>query len=172
VTIRHLTDGERDLVRSMFGKAIALDAVEIRRRRWFPFQPREVAMAPSGHIHFHPKGTAYRDDFSRESTPMQAFFLHEMTHVWQRQRGIFLPLRRHPFCRYAYVLHPGRAFTRYGLEQQAEIVRHAFLLRRGATVAGAPPLAQYESVLPFGTGRSDSGSPALQAPTHRVKPKP
>jgi hypothetical protein len=35
------------------------------------------------------------------------------------------------------------------LEQQAEIVRHIFLLRNGAKVAGAPPLSQYEGVLPF-----------------------
>ena len=36
------------------------------------------------------------------------------------------------------------------VEQQAEIVRHAFLLRRGAAVIGAPDLARYESILPFG----------------------
>ena len=52
-----------------------------------------------------------------------------MTHVWQAQtRGRFyLPLMRHPFCRYAYELVDGRPFGRYGLEQQAEIVRHRFL---------------------------------------------
>jgi hypothetical protein len=48
--------------------------------------------------------------------------------VWQWQQGVFLPLRRHPFCRYDYVLEPGKPFARYGLEQQAEIARHAFLL--------------------------------------------
>ena len=36
-----------------------------------------------------------------------------------------------------------------GLEQQGEIVRHAFLLRHGRTVPGAPPLATLESILPF-----------------------
>ncbi|HLL58854.1 MAG TPA: vgr related protein, partial [Allosphingosinicella sp.] len=56
---------------------------------------------------------------------------------------------RHPFCRYDYVLKPGQSFERYGLEQQGEIVRHAFLLREGVAVAGAPPLSQYESILPF-----------------------
>ena len=56
-----------------------------------------------------------------------------MTHVWQTQtRGRFyLPLMRHPFCRYAYDLVPGRPFARYGLEQQAELVRHAFLAKHG-----------------------------------------
>ena len=58
-----------------------------------------------------------------------------MTHVWQTQtRGRFyLPLMRHPFCRYAYELVPDKPFDRYGLEQQAEIVRHAFLAARGVS---------------------------------------
>src|SRR3546814_14560871 len=75
----------------------------------------------------------------------------EMTHVWQAQRGgrWYLPLMRHPFCRYAYDIVPGKPFRRYGLEQQAEIVRHAFLLRRGVPVEGKPPLPVFEALLPF-----------------------
>jgi hypothetical protein len=71
------------------------------------------------------------------------------THIWQHQRGVFLPLARHPWCRYDYAFRPGVALHRYGIEQQGEIVRHAFLLRAGAKVAGAPALEQYETVLPF-----------------------
>jgi hypothetical protein len=74
-----------------------------------------------------------------------------MTHVWQHQKGIWLPLARHPFCRYSYTMKPGWPLHRYGLEQQAEIVRHSFLLREGAVVPGAPPLAQYCGILPFGS---------------------
>jgi hypothetical protein len=64
-----------------------------------------------------------------------------MTHVWQSQkRGRFyLVLMRHPFCRYSYQLKPGKPFARYGLEQQAEIVRHRFLADRGASVTAPPP---------------------------------
>jgi hypothetical protein len=76
-------------------------------------------------------------------------FIHELVHVWQHQKGIFLPLKRHPFCRYDYALKPGWKLHQYGLEQQAEIVRHVFLLRNGENVAGAPPLAQYEGILTF-----------------------
>lgn len=81
------------------------------------------------------------------------------THVWQHQNGVCLPLARHPFCRYGYALHPGRPLRRYGIEQQAEIVRHAFLLRNGARVAGAPPVGQYETVLPFAHEASEPPSP-------------
>ena len=148
---RCLSEGERALVRSMYGDAIALDAVEIRRRRWFPFQPREVAMAPMGHVHFHPAGSLYHDDFATAGLAAQGLLIHEMAHVWQAQtRGRFyLPLMRHPFCRYAYDYQPGRPFAAYGLEQQAEIVRHAFLLRHGRTVPGKPDLATYAALLPF-----------------------
>ena len=60
-----------------------------------------------------------------------------MTHVWQSQtRGRFyLVLMRHPFCRYSYQLVEGRTFDRYGLEQQAEMVRHRFLANLGMEVA-------------------------------------
>ena len=63
-----------------------------------------------------------------------------MTHVWQAQtRGrYYLPLMRHPFCRYGYKLNEGRPFDRYGLEQQAEMVRHRFLADRGRATASLP----------------------------------
>ena len=75
-------------------------------------------------------------DFSKEPLPLQAFWMHEMTHVWQAQkRGRFyLPLMRHPFCRYAYRVAPRKPLSRYGIEQQAMIVEHAFTARR----AGQP----------------------------------
>jgi hypothetical protein len=108
-------------------------------------------MAPTGHVHVHPQSEHWSDDFGLEHPQRQGWFLHELTHVWQTQsRGkYYLPLMRHPFCRYSYVLKPGWPLHRYGLEQQAEIVRHAFLLRQGAQVPGAPPLGQYETILPF-----------------------
>ena len=150
MTSRLLTSGEKRLVQSVFEDAIAVDAVQIRNRKWFPFQPRHTIMAPTGHIHFHPKGGSFREDFSRESLHLQGLFIHEMVHVWQYQKGIFLPLMRHPFCRYHYSIKPGWRLDQYGIEQQAEIVRHAFLLREKNPVAGAPPLDRYLSMLPFG----------------------
>ena len=149
---RPLTDAERALARGMFGTAIDLDPVRIYRRKWFPFQPRNVTMAPRGHLHFHPAGDAYRDCFASAGLGLQGHLIHELVHVWQHQQGLNLVLRRHPFCRYHYSIKPGWTLARYGIEQQAEIVRHVFLLRRGAVVPGAPPLARLESILPFGTG--------------------
>jgi hypothetical protein len=148
---RPLTAGEVTLARSMFGDAIDYARVRIARRKWAFFQPRETVMAPCGTIHFHPAGTRYRDDFATAPLAEQGLFIHEMTHVWQSQtRGRwYLPLMRHPFCRYGYDWEPDRPFDRYGIEQQAEIVRHAFVMGRGMRLLDKPPLADYETVLPF-----------------------
>jgi hypothetical protein len=145
---RSLTAGEVELARSVFGNAIDYDRVWLIKRKWWPLQPRNSAMAPMGNIYFHPEGGAWSNDFSRESLRRQAFFIHEMTHVWQTQvKGRFyLPLMRHPFCRYRYRLDPDKPFERYGLEQQAEIVAHRFLADRGVTLDQCPPAA----LLPFG----------------------
>ncbi|WP_298813095.1 vgr related protein [uncultured Sphingomonas sp.] len=149
---RALTESEINLARSVYGDAIDYAQVRVSNRKWIFFQPRDTVMAPAGTIHFHPKGDLWREDFAHAALGLQGLFVHEMCHVWQHQRGVYLPLTRHPFCRYDYTVRPGWPLARYGLEQQAEIVRHAFLLRRGARVAGAPPLVQYETILPFGTG--------------------
>lgn len=147
---RLLTPGEVALARSMFGDAIDYNNVTIRRRKFFPFQPRKVTMAPRGHLHFHPAAAHYCDDFAAATLYRQAHFIHEMTHVWQTQTlgKWYLTLHRHPWCRYDYAIKPGWSLAQYGIEQQAEIVRHAFLLRQGAKVTGAPTLATYDSILP------------------------
>jgi hypothetical protein len=148
---RLLTEGERKLARSVFGDAVDYALVRIVRGKWFPFQPRNVAMAPMGNIHFHPESPLWSEDFSAESRSLQALFLHEMTHVWQTQtRGLFyLPLMRHPFCSYSYRLRPGRPFGRYGLEQQAEIVRDLFLLRGGGVTRQPVRRDELEALIPF-----------------------
>jgi len=144
---RGLTQGEIELARSIFGDAIDYSKVRMIRGKWWPFHPRNAAMAPSGDIWFHPAAGGWSDDFAKEPLSRQGFFIHEMTHVWQAQKGgpLYLPLMRHPFCRYAYELKPGKPFREYGLEQQAEIVRHVFLAERGICVAPQPP----RDLLPF-----------------------
>ena len=148
---RPLTAAERALAASMFGDAIDYDPVRVHRRKWFPFQPKRAIMAPDGDIWVHPKSDLWSDDYGRAPLGLQSLFIHEMTHVWQAQtRGRwYLVLMRHPFCRYDYRYRPGWPLERYGLEQQAEIVRHVFLHRRGHKPPGAPPLALLEPQLPF-----------------------
>ena len=144
---RPLTLGEINVAKSVFGDAIDYSTVRMVKSKWWPFHPRNAAMAPMGNIHFHPEGGVWSEDFSKEPLSRQGFFIHEMTHVWQTQtKGRFyLPLMRHPFCRYRYDFDPYKPFGRYGLEQQAEIVRHIFLAERGVS----PPVCPPRSILPF-----------------------
>ncbi len=147
MTSRALTAGEIAMCRTVFGDAIDYSEVRLIKGKWWPFQPRNAAMAPNGNIYFHPHAGGWSEDFDREPLARKGFFIHEMTHVWQAQRGgrFYLPLMRHPFCRYGYRLRPGKLFKRYGLEQQAEIVRRRFLADRGMAIADAAP----RSLLPF-----------------------
>jgi hypothetical protein len=135
----------------VFGEAIDYAHVTVKRRKFFPLHPRGVTMAPMGHLHFHPGATHYCDDFAEASLERQAHFIHEMVHVWQSQtRGRwYLVMRRHPWCRYDYALKPGWRLEQYGIEQQAEIVRHAFMLRQGATVPGVADRAAYGGLVAF-----------------------
>jgi len=136
----------------MFGAALDPVLVTVRRRKWFWLQPRHITMAPDGHIWCHPEGQAWRPCFASTDLPGQAFFLHEMTHVWQHQSGLNLLLRRLPFARYRYTLTPGKPFHRYGIEQQACIVADAFLARAG--IPRAAPYSDYVALLPFGDGKA------------------
>ena len=151
MTSRPLTPGEIALARTIFGEAIDYGRVRLRRRKWWPLHPRRAIMAPDGDIWFHPAGELWRDDFAAADLALQGLLIHELTHVWQAQRGgrWFLPLARHPFCRYAYELIPGRPLRGYGIEQQAEIVRHAWLARQRG-----PLPAHYAAVLPAELGGS------------------
>lgn len=115
-----------------------------------------------GHLHFHPDSDSYCEDFAQADLGLQGFFIHEMTHVWQTQtRGRwYLPLCR-PFSRrYDYALRPGWPLERYGIEQQAEIVRHAFLLRSGWQVAGVASKRAYDLLVNFPDAEYDFSTEA------------
>ena len=114
-------------------------------------------MAPRGHIHFHPGGENYCDDFAGANIFRQAHFIHEMVHVWQAQTkgSWWLVFNRMPWARYDYSLVPGRPLARYGIEQQARIVEHAFLLRNGVKLAGVADMTAYDLLVRFpGAARS------------------
>jgi len=147
VDARPLTPGEVALVASVFGDALDVRTVTLRRAKFWLLQPVWVVMAPDGHIWFHPDGNAWSDDFSAAPLHARALFVHEMVHVWQRQRGIRLWLRRYPLARYAYALVPGKPFGRYGIEQQACIVEDAYRRREAGdantAVAGLIPFGNW-----------------------------
>ena len=146
-TDRTLTPGEVALVASVFGTAIDAAATSVRHRKFWLFHPWWVTMAPDGHVWCHPNGTDWCADFAAEPLGLRAHFIHEMTHVWQRQSGRNLIVSRPPLARYRYALKPDKEFARYGIEQQACIVADAYRLREAGDRAG---LERYAAILPFG----------------------
>ncbi|QBM76666.1 hypothetical protein E2E30_13500 [Sphingomonas sp. AAP5] len=147
---RPLSPGELHHAQALFGDAIAYDGIKVHARRYLPFQPRGVAMAPNGHIYF-PK-PSYKPDFST-TVPDLAWILHELTHVWQHQHGMWVRLRGTLAAgRYHYgdLADTNRPFTRFNIEQQAAIVGDYVLTTNGFHAQhGRGARADYERVLPF-----------------------
>ncbi|MEX6724426.1 vgr related protein [Parapedomonas caeni] len=146
---RGLTPGEAALAARLFGDALDPAPVRLHRRRWWPLQRPGTVMAPDGHLWFHPRCPLYREDYSQAGRGLRGLFVHELTHVWQYQSGRNLIAARGLFARYRYRLVPGKPLEGYGIEQQAEIIRDAYLLGEGAAPPDAPPRAAYAAVLPF-----------------------
>ena len=135
---RPLTAGEVALAKSVFGDAINYDAVRIKKKRVL-MQPRDGAICLGNTINMD--GNAYSDDYACEDLNVRAFFIHEMTHIWQYQRnplGLGIKFmreairhRQHYLDRaYHYDLDPIKPFSKYGLEQQATMMQDFYILSR------------------------------------------
>jgi len=128
--LRALTPAERSLATEVFGPA--LDAGRVRIFA-LPAWNRAFVAGP-GLVAWPARGA--RLDFGEAPLGLQAMFVHELAHVWQAQRGIFLPWAKlaagDGAAAYAYDLDAGPSFGALNIEQQASVVEHAFLASRGA----------------------------------------
>jgi len=149
---RPLTAGEITLARRVFASSIDYTRVRIHARNYIFWQGANYIVTPNGQMYLGRNLRRYTD-FSTASLSIQAFFIHEMTHVWQHQCGVNVLFRgigeqiRHflGFNQYKYRLEPGKPFTAYKLEQQGDIMRDYFLAQMGqATPYG---VAQYLAAL-------------------------
>ncbi len=142
---RALTTDEIELAKSVFGDSIDYSDVRIYNKKYFLFQPKNVAMAPNGNIYFHPEGGLYSDNFA--DTNLKGLFIHEMTHVWQHQQGVNVAMRAMFNRTYEYTLTPGMPLTSYGIEQQGDFVRDYYRLQHDS--AGGPLIELYREAIPF-----------------------
>jgi hypothetical protein len=136
---RQLTQGEMKLVRSVFGDSINLPRVKVHDDKYIFFQPDNSGMTPNGEIYVH---GAYSADYASADPDLQAFFVHEMVHVWQHQTGVLnvgvigsaivemIGQLGDYGSVYPYVLDGSKDLTDYGLEQQASIVEDYFRLTK------------------------------------------
>ena len=154
MTIRRLTTWERALARSVFGEA--LEAARVRlvlHRARIPFA------VTLGRFVTLPGETIV--EFAGESLDLQAWLIHELTHVWQFQTAPRRTLvswakvmtgggygRGLPAYRYALPA----AWDALNLEQQAAVVEDTFRLRSGLAARYGPRgarLADYAGLTPF-----------------------
>lgn len=141
---RRLANGECALAEEVFGSG--LDA---RRVRVLSIPLWNRAFVAGGSLMVWPAASMLAD-FGAECVPLslQATFVHELTHVWQAQHGVFLPWAKlragDSLASYAYDLDAGPSFEGLNIEQQAMVVEHAFLASRG--VAAQHPATTYANL--------------------------
>lgn len=127
--VRLLNLGEIKLAKSVFKSTIDYSTVWIHKESYLPFnlQDKKTAMAPNGEIYFR---DFYRDDFSQSTDDIQHLFIHEMSHVWQRAKGMYVITRGliSWLVSYRYMLD-GRLLSEYPMEQQAQIIADNFTLQ-------------------------------------------
>ena len=114
------------------------DGLDVGKVRLFslPLWPRPFV--PNGRLIIWPSTSAMAD-FADAPLWLRSVLIHELTHVWQAQTGVFLPLAKLKAgdgqAAYAYDLADGRNFSQLNIEQQAMVVQHAYLAAGG----GAAP---------------------------------
>lgn len=147
-TRRSLTAGERAIAHATFGAASApWDAVRIFQA---PTQAPWGAMVPLGRTIVFAAWRA-AEDFAAVDLQEQAWFVHELAHVWQAARGTPLALAKLAAVgRAAYRADWAieRPFAAYNIEQQAEIVRFAYLARHGRPDPHGPSLRRLAALWP------------------------
>jgi len=142
---RRLTEGEVEMARMVFKSSINYSTVVIHDRGYgllFGLQGKDRSVTPNGQI--YAGENHYKSDYSKSGAFHQGIFIHEMTHVWQYQRGypVMAQRIRHPRMKYDYVLVDGGQLSILNLEAQADVLADYFLrltvppdFRKGASVS-------------------------------------
>lgn len=138
---RRLTQGELRLARQMFGDAIPYRRVRIVQLPPLPWG----AMVPFGRRIYYARWRAAKD-FADAERAEQGWFIHELAHVWQAQRGVPLAFAKlAALGRGAYKV-PKRPFAQMSIEAQAEVARKLFLARAGEPAPDGPDPEELEKL--------------------------
>lgn len=139
---RKLTPGEVKMLRPIFKDSIFYTEVYIHREAFLPFglQNKLTGMSPNGKL-YCPDMTTFREDFSAASVTHKdkIWFVHEMAHVWQWNRGYRGRLVAKGALygiatgifgeRWVYgydTTEKNKTLPDYNMEQQAEIISHYY----------------------------------------------
>lgn len=127
---RPLTADEITMAQIIFGDSIDYSQVKIHNEDylWFGLQGR-ANMTPNGEMYLTKE--SFREDFSKEDIVSKWVFMHEMTHIWQYQRGYPVKLRGaiRAGLSYKYTLDPTKTFSDFNMEAQGNIIADYFAIR-------------------------------------------
>lgn len=129
------------------------------RIRGTPLPLKNRMIVQNNRIYYHPRSDVprrmYSDDFSIEIFEAKQDFIHELTHVWQRQQGKNLRLaaimarvaqgRTYPYL----PLDPDKSWEDYNMEQQGTIVEDYYWVLHRKPRPGMPERSWFESILPW-----------------------
>ncbi|AIO65501.1 type VI secretion system Vgr family protein [Burkholderia oklahomensis] len=132
---RALTEGEIEMAKTVFQDSIDYGAVRVHKGSyfWFNLQSKHTAVTPNDNMYFREED--FEEDFSvvGKEYPKRGWFMHEMTHVWQHQRGY--AVRWHALSvtirgdsAYRYEIEPGQVFSDFNMEQQGNLIADYFAL--------------------------------------------
>ncbi|WP_227429014.1 type IV secretion protein Rhs [Psychrobacter sp. I-STPA6b] len=136
---RSLTENEVILAYSVFGSDLDVSHIKIKTAWWVL---KNYAVSPNGNIYFNHED--WVDDFTEQSLSQQGWLIHELTHVWQLQKGLKVVRGALLNRRYGYVLKEGKSFFSFGIEQQARMVQDYFIRREQGKDCGA-----WQACIPF-----------------------
>ena len=128
---RRLTENEVRMAKQVFADSIDFHRIKIYRG--IPLLPNaNTAIAPNGNIYFPRKHCP--EDFTQAGIAYKIWLIHELTHVWQHQRGhkvwfsgLFIMLKGGYRKRKAYAYPiPLPHINQLNIEQQADLIAHYF----------------------------------------------
>lgn len=128
---RRLTKNEVRMAKQVFADSIDFHRIKIYRG--IPLLPNaNTAIAPNGNIYFPRKHCP--EDFTQAGIAYKIWLIHELTHVWQHQRGhkvwlsgLFIMLKGGYRKRKAYAYPiPLPHINQLNIEQQADLIAHYF----------------------------------------------
>lgn len=128
---RPLTAGEIAMAKLVYADSVDYNSVRVHRGGYwlfFGFQTPDTAVTPNGEMYF--PGKHFKEDYSTLSVSDQAWFMHEMVHVWQYQLGYSLKWVRlwNQTMNYMYTLDSTRKFCDYNMEEQGNLLADYFVV--------------------------------------------
>lgn len=135
---RNLTVSEIAMCKTIFGNSIKYSEVKVHSDEFMLMG----AMGVYGEIYFHPK--SFELDYAKaKDGSRKVWFIHEMTHIWQFQKGysvfrigLEIQANRLTINPYKYEIEPHNIkgnqittnFNDYNMESQADILCHYFAM--------------------------------------------